>query len=209
MISAASGPCICSCYTALAEEEGRAASPSRSAAEVLDLGAGTGLVCEALRNISTPTRFSITAVDVSAKMLAKARARACYDDIEHRDILAYLQDRAAAIPVHRVDVIVLADVLVYFGELRTVLGACSALLAEGGLVVFTVEDLLQSEGAGSVPFALQRSGRFGHSRSYIEEVAAELGLAVWRLQECVPRTDSGVAVRGLAVGLTRLPAASE
>jgi predicted TPR repeat methyltransferase len=179
-----------------------------SVLSVLDLGAGTGLVCEALRNMSTQTSFAITAVDVSAKMLAKARERKCYDTIEQGDITAFLAEKAAESSLRRVEVIVLADVLVYFGELRTVLRACLDLLTDGGVVLFTVEDLqanslLITGEASSLSFALQRSGRFGHSSSYIEALAVELGFELWRLLECVPRTDSGVAVRGLAVGLKK------
>lgn len=77
-------------------------------------------------------------------MLAKARSGGCYDAIHQADIAMFLSQRltTAREGGEGVDAIVLADVLVYFGDLRNTLMACEELLVEAGLLVFTVEDLV-------------------------------------------------------------------
>lgn len=190
------------------------------------VGAGTGLFCDAIRNVSaagglgSPSpSLAITGVDVSAKMLAKARDKKCYDRIVCADITTFLAGGEGG-DVESYAAIVFVDVLVYFGDIRTVLQLACALLLPGGVVVFTTENLsppsvgvaVDARGGQAMrddsphvppPFALQKSGRFGHRREYIHEVAGQVGLQVRLLQDCVPRSDSGLPVRGLAAVLEK------
>lgn len=168
--------------------------------------------------------LAITAVDVSQKMLAKARDKNCYDRIVSADITSFLADEGGEEgEEERYAAIVLVDVLVYFGDIRTVLQLAYARLLPGGVIIFTTENLSPPSAVGvdglgvqkeSVvpddtphvhvpPYALQKSGRFGHRREYIYEVAWQVGLHVQLLQDCVPRSDSGLPVRGLAAVLEK------
>ena len=84
--------------------------------DVLDAGCGTGL-CGPL---IAPYARRLVGVDLSARMLAQARARNVYDELVKRELTAYLRDSTGAF-----DVIVSADTLVYFGPLEDVVAAVS------------------------------------------------------------------------------------
>ena len=195
--------------------------------EILDLGSGTGLFCDALKNISGAYKeieWSLTAVDVSAKMLEKAKQKNCYQEVLTMDINEFLSN-AVQSSSKLYSAIAFVDVLVYFGDIRSVLEKSFILLEQKGVLLFTVENLyppeaqklihgdeckegetkssesLASESAAK--FALQKTGRFGHSREYILQLAGELGFKVFRLQDCIPRNDNGSPVYGLAVALVK------
>jgi predicted TPR repeat methyltransferase len=159
--------------------------------DVLDAGCGTGL-CGPL---ITPYARRLVGVDLSARMLAQARARNVYDELVKRELTAYLRDSNAAF-----DLIVSADTLVYFGPLEDVARAAAAALRPGGRIIFTVEELID---AGSVAgYSISPHGRYGHTRQYIECVLASAHLR----PEIVPaelRLENGVPVRGLVVRATK------
>src|SRR5262249_24223784 len=79
----------------------------------LDLGCGTGLVGEA---IAIHAR-ELVGVDLSAKMLERARERNCYTRLLCSDLLAALD----AEPACKHDVVTAGDVLVYVGNLDRVI----------------------------------------------------------------------------------------
>lgn len=176
---------------ALGRALGDPSSSSRSRA-VLDLGCGTGLSGERLRAMSG----RLVGIDLSPEMLAKARARGVYDDLEVAEITAWLEHEAAE-GASRFDVIVACDSLIYFGDLRAVLVPAARRLAVGGLLAFTVE-----RGEDS-PFRLTDSGRYEHHRDHLTEAAAEAGLAVVEVEEIVPRYEYGEPVAGLLAVLRR------
>jgi len=162
--------------------------------DVLDAGCGTGL-CGPL---VAPYARRLVGVDLSARMLAQARARNVYDELVKRELTDYLADSAGAF-----DVIVSADTLVYFGPLEGVVAASAGALRPGGRLIFTVEELI---GAGSdAGYSLSPHGRYSHTRQYLERVLAEANLR----PEVVPaelRLEAGDPVPGLVVRATK-PAA--
>lgn len=151
---------------------------------VLDLGCGTGLAGERLR----PLAERLEGFDLSAGMLAKARAKGIYDRLDQVDI--------ADLPASEgpVDLVVAADVFIYVGPLERVLSTIRALLAPDGLLAFTVETV--AEGNAVV---LRETRRFAHPRAYVEAALAEAGLAVVSLEAAVLRQDRGAPVDGLVV----------
>lgn len=155
--------------------------------EVLDLGCGTGLCGPLLR----PYARRLEGVDLSTAMLERARGLDVYDALAQADIAAFLRDGE-----RQWDLLAAADVLVYLGDLQALFAAARAALREGGLFVFSVEALE----AGT--FALQPSGRYAHSRAYLEAQAAQHGLAVREVAACTLRQDSGNDVAGLLVALS-------
>jgi predicted TPR repeat methyltransferase len=159
--------------------------------DVVDAGCGTGL-CGPL---VAPYARRLVGVDLSEGMLARARARNVYDELAKGELTAYLQDSPDAF-----DAIVSADTLVYFGPLEAVAAAAATALRPGGVLVFTVEEL--SDGAGGPGHSLSPSGRYRHSRGYVESVLADAGLE----PEIVPaelRLEAGEPVAGLVVRATR------
>jgi predicted TPR repeat methyltransferase len=155
--------------------------------DVLDAGCGTGL-CGPL---VAPYARRLVGVDLSARMLSRARARNVYDDLVKRELTAFLGDSTDAF-----DVIVSADTLVYFGPLEGVVAASANALRPGGLLIFTVEE---SNGAGAdAGYAISLNGRYCHTRAYLERVLADAKLR----PEIVPaelRLEAGDPVVGLVV----------
>ena len=163
--------------------------PSKSL-DVLDAGCGTGLCGPLL----APHARRLVGVDLSARMIAQARARNVYDELVKSELTSYLQDRVGAF-----DVIVSADTFCYFGPLEGVVAAAANALRPGGRLIFTVEELT---GDGSdAGYSIGLHGRYRHSREYIERVLAEVNLRV----EVVPadlRLEAGDPVAGLVVRAT-------
>lgn len=161
----------------------------RGGLRVADLGCGTGLSGAIVRRSAT----ELVGVDLSAGMLAQARARGIYDRLEQQDVAAFLAARAAG----SLDLILALDVLIYVGALEGMVAAAARALAAGGRFVFSVETHDASDG-----FVLRRTGRFAHSAPYIERVASAAGLHVADRQETVIRKDAGTPIAGAIYTLT-------
>lgn len=149
---------------------------------ILDLGCGTGLAGVTFR----PLAGHLAGVDLSPRMVDKARARALYDDLQVGDVVAAMEAAPASW-----ELLVAADVLVYIGDLAPVFRAASDALVSGGRFAATVERL---NGEG---FALGPARRYAHAESYLRRMAADAGLNVLLLEPCAPRREKGVDVPGL------------
>ncbi|HYH22758.1 MAG TPA: tetratricopeptide repeat protein [Azospirillum sp.] len=149
---------------------------------VLDLGCGTGLMAPEVRGMAA----HLAGVDLSPRMVEKARARNLYDALAVGDIVGALQADPGAW-----DLLTAADVLVYIGDLAPVFAGAAAALRPGGRFAATVERL---DGTG---FALGPSRRYAHAPLYIEETAKAAGLRVRLMDNCVPRRERQAPVLGL------------
>jgi predicted TPR repeat methyltransferase len=158
-------------------------------AAALDLGCGTGLCGPALRRAAR----RVIGVDLSPAMAAAARERGCYDEILIEELTAHLDRSPRAY-----DVIVAADVLVYFGALDRVWAGVASSLRSGGRVVFSVE-----RAEDGVAFRLNRSGRYAHGERYVRASLAEQGLSVESCEGVYLRSEGGAPVEGLFVAATR------
>ncbi len=132
-------------------------------------------------------------------MIAQARARNVYDELVKRELTAYLGESIGGF-----DAIVSADTLVYFGPLEDVAAASASALRPGGWLIFTVEELL---GAGSeAGYAISVTGRYGHTRQYLERVLANANLRS-EIVSAELRLEAGDPVPGFVVRGTK-PTAS-
>ncbi len=96
--------------------------------DVLDAGCGTGL-CGAL---IAPFARRLVGVDLSEGMLAHAKEKNVYHTLMKAELTAYLRDNSETF-----DLIVSADTLVYFGDLKGVLvGVRRSAASEGALGVY-------------------------------------------------------------------------
>lgn len=159
--------------------------------EVLDLGCGTGLCAPFLR----PRARTLAGVDLSERMLDKAREGGLYDRLDCADITAWLAGQREAI-----DLVVAADVFVYFGELAPVFAQVRQALRPGGLFCFSTETAAQG-------FALQASNRYAHAPDYLRALARDQGFEVALLEAAPLRSENGVPIVG-QVAVLRLPAAA-
>jgi len=155
----------------------------------LDLGCGTGLAGEAI-----VADFAwLEGVDLSDGMIEAARAKGVYDRLETADLLQALYSRT-----DNFDLILAADVLIYFGDLRRTVAAIARRLSGGGLFAFSVE---KTSGAD---WTLQSSLRFAHSADYLLRMLKAAGLDLVSMEETTLRKDRGADVAGLIV-IARMP----
>ena len=162
--------------------------------DVLDAGCGTGL-CGPL---VAPYARRLTGVDLSAGMLAHARAKNVYDTLVNAELTEYLRDHP-----EEFDLIVSADTLVYFGAFEVVLSAAARALRAGGMLVFTLE---HAGGDEETSHRLELHGRYSHGRGYVQQLLSTLGLQV-EIATAELRMESGAPVAGLVVRATKVLAA--
>ena len=148
--------------------------------DTLDMGCGTGLCGPLLK----PMSRELIGVDLSPKMLERARSRGVYDGLHCEDLLAFLTRSTG-----QFDLIVAADVLIYFGDLRSVWAGVRKSLRPGGLAAFSTESF---DGHG---YQLQSSGRFAHNPQYVRSSFANLLDERW-IAEVTIREEAARPVRG-------------
>src|SRR5215207_12914 len=142
----------------------------------LDLGCGTGLAARALEGRAA----MIEGVDLSPRMLAKAKKTHLYDCLHEGDLVGFLDE----CPEASADLLVAVDVFVYMASLAPAFRAARRVLARDG------------DG-----FALGEDGRYSHGEAYLRRLAAECGFTVAFLQEASTRQDRGEDVPGLVTVL--------
>jgi predicted TPR repeat methyltransferase len=152
--------------------------------DVVDLGCGTGLCGPLLR----PFASSVTGVDLSPRMLEKARDGGAYDDLVCAEAEEFLRTQPA-----RFDLAIAADVLVYIGNLAPLFAALSHALRTDGVFAFSVES---HTGEG---YVLRASQRYAHAETYLRDVATEHGWAIVGLESHVLRYDDGLPIEGYLI----------
>jgi predicted TPR repeat methyltransferase len=159
---------------------------AEGALDVLDAGCGTGLCGPLIR----PHARRLDGVDLSSGMLEKARLRGGYDELVAAELTAYLKDHPQTW-----DVVLSADTLVYFGDLAEVLAATHAALRAGGRVAFTLEAMDVDEDRSE----LSSSGRYRHTRRYVERVLDAAGFVDISMAASALRKEVGKPVSGWVV----------
>ncbi|MBT9556746.1 MAG: methyltransferase domain-containing protein [Myxococcales bacterium] len=160
--------------------------------DVLDLGCGTGLMGPFLRTVAS----RLTGVDLSERMLDRARERELYDQLIEADFMVWLEGNR-----HRYDVVVASDVLCYVGDLSPVMELVRARLGSRGRFVFTVEKSEVED------VSLRLTERYVHHERHIRAMAARHHFDVANFVERVLRTQNGRPVDGYVVTLERPPVA--
>ena len=161
--------------------------PYRSA---LDLGCGTGLCGPLVR----PMAQRLSGVDLSGRMLERARALGLYDRLECADIAAFLDGTDEPY-----DLVLAADVFIYVGDLARVFAGVRRVMASG-LFCFSVETLAPGD---SADFRLLPSLRYAHATDYILRLAAAHGFSPVSLVPGPVREEQRTAIDGLYVCLRR------
>lgn len=155
---------------------------------VLDAGCGTGLCGNALR----PYAAELIGIDLSPKMMVKARSRDVYDELLEAELAQYMLDHP-----NQFDLIVSADTLVYFGALDRALAAAAGALRSGGVLIFTVER--EEADADSTEYRLNPHGRYSHSESYLTRCLGDAELAIHAINRDVLRLEGKRPVDGFVV----------
>lgn len=151
-------------------------------AAALDLGCGTGLMGQAVRDRAD----TLAGVDLSPAMLRLARAKGLYDRLEEGDLAAFLE----AEPESSADLCLAADVFIYLADLAPVLAGIARVLRPGGWAAFTVQS---HDGEGVV---LGADGRYAHADALVERAAERAGLSVRLREPAAIRRERGRDVPG-------------
>jgi predicted TPR repeat methyltransferase len=157
--------------------------------DILDLGCGTGLCGQLCNDLAR----SMVGVDLSPKMLDKARLLNVYDELLEQDVVECLQQRVSSF-----DVILSGDVFVYIGELSATISACSDSLRDNGLLVFSVERASDADA-----YVLRESGRYAQSRAYIDSLAVDANLKICTVEDTILRKENGKDIHGMVYVMSK------
>jgi len=147
----------------------------------IDLGCGTGLSGQMFR----PICKRLVGIDLSPKMIAKAREKKIYDIIENIEINDYLEQNS-----EKYDLLIAADVLIYIGDLSRLFSNIAAVSRPGAIFLFSIELVLDGD------YVLERSGRYAHSNSYIRQLAISNKFEISRIENIVLRKEKTKDVEG-------------
>lgn len=172
------------CCPALAGDYLDALAPSPGSLDVLDLGCGTGLVGERLKQVSR----ILTGVDLSSAMLDQAAAKQLYQHLYKCDIADFLSSSEGVY-----DLVTCMDTFIYMGRLEEVLALIYLRLKKGGRFIFSTEKLLSVHGRG---FQLNISGRYSHHQDYLTKLLGDTGFQIEDRRDIHIRTESGCPIEG-------------
>lgn len=155
---------------------------SMEKAVVIDMGCGTGLCGERLQ----ASGAHLIGIDLSPGMLAIAHNKKIYAELIEGDLLDILKTRAFA-----ADVLIAADVFIYFGDLSLLLAEAFTQAKTPGWLAFSCE-----EGPDDDIFHLATTGRYQHPKAYIIKVLAAAGWHLILDQRVTLREQKGQPVLG-------------
>jgi predicted TPR repeat methyltransferase len=165
-----------------------ARSVPAAAQDIVDLGCGTGLLGLRLQARAR----TLTGVDISANMLARAHRRGVYSALICGELVEFLRTRPGEF-----DLAAAADVFVYIGDLSEVFRAVREKLRPQGTFCFSVE------AGGDADFKLRANLRYAHSAPYLRRLAEQHEFRVEAIETHILRRDSGVDVAGHLAMLRR------
>ena len=155
---------------------------------ILDAGCGTGLC--ALEVDSLFDKYQLDGVDLSANMLKLAKQKKLYSQLRQADIeIDFFEHK------NTYDIILAADVLTYFGDLKNIFtGACFAL-QKNGIFVFSIS----KNSTSSDTWTQHLSGRFLHGENYIKNLLYSSGFSDVKFAPCILRKEGEKDVAGWVI----------
>ena len=148
---------------------------------IVDLGCGTGLFGMEIKQFCN----HLEGIDLSEKMLDEAKKKDIYNKLIKEDILVYLSKSSL-----NFDYFVSTDVFIYIGDLSDIFKFIKSRNKTRGKLVFSTEDY---DGDG---FFLERSGRYSHSKKYIESLCKKFGYKLRHFETQDLRKDKNQFIRG-------------
>ena len=137
--------------------------PNQPLGSVLDLGCGTGLFGLEIKNYCS----ELVGIDLSKKMLSFAKQKRIYDKLGHSDIVDYL----SSMPLD-FDYFIALDVFIYVGNLTEIFQLITTRNRRSAKLVFSTEHT-QADG-----YHILKSGRYSHSKSYVENLCTDYGCTI-------------------------------
>ena len=201
---------------------------------ILDAGCGTGLAGRYVRPFLDVDSGVMVGVDASQKMLDKAAActlqtgcGSTTEEVSGEDPPLYegllqmdLEDMSLANTIDTIDsrnggekkstafdLIVAADVFVYFGSLEVILVKLGKLALPKCHLIFTTE--LADPDEAPLGFRLLGSGRFAHTKQHAIDAAKAAGFEPIFYEPITPRMEKGEPVRGQLFGFEFSPSTEQ
>lgn len=155
---------------------------SKPFVSMLDLGCGTGLSGAAFRM----TASRLTGVDLSSRMLCRAKESGLYSKLVRSDLCRHLE-----VDPEVYDLVISCDVFIHVGDLRPLFSRIRRVLAPRGSFAFSTESCEAEIGYDLLP-----SLRYAHSEKYIRSLASDYGIKVEAVESCSVRLEDGLPVNG-------------
>ena len=152
-----------------------------SLGSIIDLGCGTGLVGAEIKQVCT----HLKGLDLSQKMLFEAKKKGIYDELIKQDILGYLASADL-----NFDYFIATDVFIYVGDLSDVFHLIKSRNKKSGKLVFSTEHYNGDD------YSLQQSGRYSHSKIYIESLCETFGYKLRHFENQALRTEKKQDISG-------------
>lgn len=156
-------------------------------ARMLDLGCGTGLTAEAMRDRAE----EIIGLDLSERMIDVCEEKDVFEGLYVGEAEAFLADNEET----KFDLITACDVLPYLGDLDPLFSGAAANLLLGGIFAFSSETLSTGNSAGAT-YAVGRDQRFAHAEFYVRDRLGATGFTVLACDAINVRTQDGAPTPG-------------
>ncbi len=146
--------------------------------KVLDLGCGTGLAAKALKTSNS----SWTGVDISEKMLQKAKEKNIYQTLHHANIFQFIKENKL-----NYNIILLLDVIEYTKETYNIF----KYLYPARLILSfeTAHDNIET-------FEISEQGRYKHNPHYVESQLKKAGYKNIKQYPLILRQECGQPLKG-------------
>ena len=154
---------------------------SISLGSILDLGCGTGLIGDEIKNYCT----RLDGVDLSKLMLQKAKEKKIYNKLNHTDIIEFLTNENL-----EYNYFIAADVFVYIGDLSEVFKHIKFRNKFNGKFIFTTQHIEKEE------FILEESGKYSHSKQYVEKLCKKYDYSLIHFEKTKLRKEFGKFIIG-------------
>ena len=131
--------------------------------KILDLGCGTGLCGNQIKN----NYQSLTGIDISIEMLKKAKEKSIYSELHCCDIINFLTKTN-----EKYELIIAGDVLIYIGNLSEFFRLCSSVMTENARFIFSIEVEKTKN------YSAKLTGRYSHNYNYIKKLTHKNNLMI-------------------------------
>lgn len=152
---------------------------------MLDLGCGTGLAAEAMRDRVE----EIIGIDISSRMLDVCEDKDVYEGLYCGEVEDFLADNEE----DGFDLITACDLLPYLGDLVPLLEGAAFNLVKGGFFAFSSESLTTGSGR---PFMVAPHQRFVHAADYVRTCLGDAGFELVCMDEINVRMQDGQPTPG-------------
>jgi predicted TPR repeat methyltransferase len=184
-----------------------------SLGRVVDLGCGTGLMGPLVKELGAVD--SLEGIDLSARMLDKAKDKGVYDVLRRCNLEDAFVPRTGIVsegtsaldPTPDANdlfgLVVASDVFVYVGDLSSVFAVAKRWIHPKGLFGFSVEDALDDkQPSETLGYRLTDTGRYVHTAKYVRKLALEHRFDISSQKAMILRYNGGKPVHGRLFVLT-------